>query len=973
MEEMSDQTKSLNILESGNAGKSGKNVKGHKNGRSNGKGKGRKNGVPKAQARVGSQTVVEAEPQAQDHDELAAEPGATQRIETIEAPNGANGSGHSHSNGNGYSNRAAARVAGVRPVKVRLHDGNGLSGHESPVTPYLGEGHFEGEGDEGNVDLVEDAHGDLESEHVNGNGHNGHKARVVAPPTVPAVTARLRDTDITELRLRLKREEWTLTPPQRRGGHKRPLPYFMMRHRNMRSRSRVGHTRAQAAQRRHGNGAGIGKIILALTLVVTIFTTMVGAAGAGGAAMGAAWYIENRLPPVVGPGALNGLQMQTTRIYDRNGVELSEVVDLETGRRQYKSLDEISPLVISATIAVEDATFYTNSGIDIPSIFRAVYINLGGKGSSGASTITQQLVRQVNLPEDERTEVSWNRKIREAIQAVLFTEAYDKDYILEMYLNENYYGNRAYGIEAAALTYFGKSSKDLDLKEAALLAGLPQAPSDYDPFVDWQLARKRQAIVLDLMAKQGMITEADAAKAKGDTIVLRTYKPPLNAPHFVNYVTAYLQSLYGPDVMAAGLVVTTTLDLKVQLAAEKVARDRIEELRRQKATNCSIVIMNPQTGEILAMVGSVDYNDPSIDGQVNVATRERQPGSSFKPITYAAAFEKGWTPGTVLLDSLTAFPNPGQKPYAPKNYDGRDHGWVSVREALGNSYNVPAVKALQYAGIQETIDTAHDMGIQGLNRGLDWYGLSLTLGGGEVTLLDMTTAYSTFANGGTAVPANPILAIQQPGVGIINCNEAYLTADGTCSRQLQKQFGTVRTQALDPRISYMVTDILSDNRARTSAFGPNSPLRLPFTAAAKTGTTDDNRDSWTLGYTPELTVGVWVGNSNNDEMLKVTGAIGAAVVWRNMMTTFYNNPEFVGLVRNSDGSLQEKFVQPEGLIKKSACSNKGTINDFFLAEAPPKGCTTYKDKNTRLGSIPGSSKPKAKPTPLPGIWPPLEP
>lgn len=645
--------------------------------------------------------------------------------------------------------------------------------------------------------------------------------------------------------------------------------------------------------------------------------------------------------------------------------------------RQRLALKDISPLVISATIAAEDAGFYSHPGIEPIAIARAIMINTSGEGQSGASTITQQLVRQTVLTDEEGLERSFQRKIKEAVLAVQMTRVFSKDEILEEFLNQNYYGNRAYGIGAAALTYFGKSAKDLTLGEAALLAGLPQAPSVYDPFVVGSKARARQNIVLNLMLKQGMITDQEATAAKSVEIVLRPYKPPALAPHFVYYVKEYLEKMYPetPNISAAGLKVYTTLDLRVQEAAEKVARERIDELRRQKATNASIVIMKPGTGEILAMVGSVDYNDTSIDGQVNVATRERQPGSSFKPITFATAFKKGWTPGTVVLDTYTAFPNPGQKAYTPKNYDGRDHGYVTVREALANSFNIPAVKAIQYAGVQETIDTAHDMGIQGLNRGLDWYGMSLTLGGGEVTLLDMTTAYSTFANEGIAVAANPLLRIEQSGRGVI-----YEIEDDPKSKG---------NHALDPRISYMITSILSDNRARTPAFGANSPLKTSFPSAAKTGTTDDNRDSWTLGYTPNLTVGVWVGNSNNAEMLKVTGAIGAAVIWNNMMETFYDNEDFVDLVRDKrdkEGKLQREFEQPGQMITASACSAKGGIRDLFLKEAPPKGCTTYKDpkENKQLRAAPSNNttrpatrvparpqtRPRANPTPIPGIGPP---
>ncbi len=559
------------------------------------------------------------------------------------------------------------------------------------------------------------------------------------------------------------------------------------------------------------------------------------------------------------------------------------------------------------------------------------------------------------------------------------TQRYSKYFILEMFLNQNPYGHRAYGIGAAARIYFNKNAKDLTLPEAALLAGLPQAPTANDPIVYPVAAKKRQAYVLDQMVKQGMITEVEAETAKAESVVLNPYKIDIKAPHFVYYVKDYLERKYGPDFADLGLQVYTTLDLKVQDAAQQVAKDRIEEIRRQKATNAAIVLMKPGTGEILAMVGSVDYNDASIDGQVNVATAERQPGSSFKPITYATAFKKGWSPGTVILDALTQFPTgPGQKPYVPNNYDGRDHGWVTVRELLGNSYNIPAVKGLQFAGLQETIDTAHDMGIKGLNRGLDYYGLSLTLGGGEVSLLDMTTAYSTFANGGKAVDANPILRI--------------IDAQGRIVEEIDPN-NVPGNQALDPRIAYMITNILSDNRARTSAFGSNSALRLSFPAAAKTGTTDNNRDSWTIGYTPNLTVGVWVGNSNNAEMQRITGAIGAAVIWNKMMETFHEKDEFVELIKkqNPNGSyqkLQEEFVEPDGLIRVSACSNKGGVTDLFLKESRPKGCINYRDPkgNVQLHSAPSDRPvvrptprpqtqptPKPQPTAIPGILPPIWP
>lgn len=914
------------------------NIETHSNnGSQNGGASGRS--IPQIKARLGSQNVGD---------------GTGSLLSAASHDGHSNGNGHA--NGNGSNGNGSVRLSEVRPIKVRVGNTERLDG-----------------GGTGRL---------------NGNGYDAGVLVASDPSTGRLTTSRLRDTDLKGMRFRLGQEPPVLVPaPSRRASvHKRELPYFLMRHRTVRSRSRVGYTRSQVAAARHGGG-GAAKAALQIGLGMWLLFALLGLSALGAGVAGATLYVSQL--PKVDPTSLaaaiqlNGVAVQTSKIYDRNGVPLYDLVSENTGRREELTLDKVSPLVISATVAAEDSSFYTNVGVDPVAIVRAVAINLSGDGSSGASTITQQLVRQIVLSKDEASEGSFARKIKEAVLAVQLAQTYSKNDIMDLFLNQNYYGHRAYGIAAASLVYFGKSADQLSLSEAALLAGLPQAPTEYDPYIHADLARKRQGYVIDQMLKQDMITEDQAAQAKAQDVVLKPYKLDIKAPHFVYYVKQYLESKYGAKASEAGLKIYTTLDLNVQQAAEQVARDRIDQLRAQKATNAAIVLMKPNTGEILGMVGSVDYNNTAIDGQVNVATAERQPGSSFKPITYVTAFKKGWTPGTVLLDTLTSFPNPGQKPYIPKNYDLKDHGWVTVRESLANSLNIPAVKALQFAGIQETIDTAHDMGIAGLNRGVGWYGLSLTLGGGEVTLLDMTNAYSTFANNGTEVDANPILRIEDAQGRTIYCNTAYLLPDGKCSSTQVKDMADGKP-ALDPRMSYMITDILSDNKARAMEFGLNSPLHTTFPSAAKTGTTDDNRDSWTMGYTPNLTVGVWVGNSNNDEMLKVTGAIGAAVIWNTMMEKFYANPQFVALLGDADGKVQRDFVQPPGLIKTYACSSKGDINDLFLKDAPPKGCTTYKDKNQQVHSAPSNSttrpntspntvpaKPKAKPTPLPGIGPPV--
>lgn len=912
-----------------------KEIDTHKNGSQNGGANGKS--VPQIKVRVGS----------------ASDGHSTDPLPSTPA------NGHSNGNvGNGHVN-GSVRMGEVRPAKVRVGHTERLSGN----------GHANGNGNG--------------TTRLNGNGVSNGTGVLVEPnpSTGRQTTSRLRATDLKGMRFRLGQEPPVLVPAPSRppSVHRRELPYFLMRHRTVRARSRIGYTRSQVATARYGSNGAL-KAVVQLGAAMWMLFLLLGLGAVGAGAAGATWYVSQL--PKVDPNSMadlinkNGVGVQTSKIYARDGTLLYDLVSEDKGRREELTLKDISPLVISATVAAEDSSFYTNAGVDPVAIVRAVAINLRGDGSSGASTITQQLVRQVVLKKEEATESSFTRKIKEAVLAVQLNQTYSKNDIMEMFVNQNYYGHRAYGISAAALIYFGKKANELSLSEAALLAGLPQAPTQFDPYVNKAQAQKRRGYVLDQMVKQDMITQARASDAKQQEVALKPYKVDIKAPHFVYYVKQYLENHYAAGAIDSGLKIYTTLDLNVQSAAEQVARDRIADLRQQRATNAAIVLMKPNTGEILGMVGSVDYNNAAIDGQVNVATAERQPGSSFKPITYVTAFKQGWTPGTVVLDTLTSFPNPGQKPYIPKNYDLKDHGWVTVRESLANSLNIPAVKALQFAGIQNTIDTAHDMGIHGLNRGTGWYGLSLTLGGGEVTLLDMTNAYSTFANNGTEVDANPILRIED--------------AQGRTIYQLHPE-NPGGKPALDPRLSYMITDILSDNKARASAFGLTSPLKTSFPSAAKTGTTDDNRDSWTMGYTPNLTVGVWVGNSNNDEMGKVTGAIGAAVIWHNMMEKFYSTPDFVALLRDANGKIQRDFVQPDGLIKTYACSSKGDINDLFLKESPPKGCTTYKDKNPQLHSAPSSNparpntnsngsngnanpipaKPKARPTPIPGIGPPV--
>jgi membrane peptidoglycan carboxypeptidase len=963
----------------------------------------------------------------------AAQQAATSSVLVIEELDETGSAENGHSNGHSETEEAvSARVAAPAPVKARV-------GQPLDSRPFTGNGNGHGTGifvstnDDGTYDGAYDGNG--YGGNGNGNGHTtgslrrsrlslGRDTVVVAPGTVHPTTGHLRQTDLLKARVRGNGSVSAATmplflpqpqrPPARL--HSRELPYFLMRHRNIRGRSRVGHTRSVSATRRFGSNSPFKAIVIVFLVLTLLAGTLV--AGGMGAGIGGTLMYLNSLPsidpkPLSDAIALNGINVQTTTFYDRNGTPIYEVVDDQWGRREEIPLDKMSQLIIDATLAAEDVEFYSNPGVDIKGIVRAVNINLSGQGTSGASTITQQLARLLLMSPEERAKSSgwdgFNRKLKEMVLAVQLTRKYSKNFILETYLNQIPYGHRAYGIAAAAYTYFGIEAKDLKdkltLPQAAMLAGLPQAPSYYDPFLNYDVAKARQHIVLDLMTKNGMITqeEAEAAKQvdlrKGAAQGLREPRQILHAPHFVYYVKDYIERTRGSDFLDRGYKIYTTLDLGVQDTAQQIAKDRVEEIRRQRASNAAIVIMKPGTGEILAMVGSVDYNDETIDGQVNVAVAERQPGSSFKPITFATAFTKGWSPGTTILDVWTGFPGgAGQKQYTPKNYDGRDHGWVTVREALGNSYNVPAVKGLQFAGIQDTLDMAHNMGIEGLQKGLDYYGLALTLGGGEVTLLDMTTAYSTFANNGWTVGANPILKVVDsegriveaiPGVAEVWPGEVVPLQPDLKEGEVIPGEVAPKAQAMDPRIAYMITSILSDNRARTPAFGANSALRTSFPSAAKTGTTDNNRDSWTLGYTPNLAVGVWVGNSDNSEMNRVTGAIGAAVIWNKVMEDFHSNPDYMNLLRKEgpDGELsklQMEFVEPDGLIRASACNAEGGVTDLFLRESRPKGCVTYKDPkgNVQLHSLPSERprqtqpratprpQPPAPPTPIPGIFPP---
>lgn len=633
-------------------------------------------------------------------------------------------------------------------------------------------------------------------------------------------------------------------------------------------------------------------------------------------------YYSADLPEL---NAVEARQFETTRIYDRNWNLLYEVNDPQTGFRTYRTLDDITDngknmYLVDATVAAEDRTFWSNFGVDPIAIIRGVYITLTGDGRSGGSTITQQLVRQL-YPDTIGTERSLERKLREAIVATQFTQAYSKEEILEMYFNSIYYGNRAYGIDAAARAYFDKEPAELTLPEAALLAGLPQAPSAYDPTVNLAAAKARQRYVLNQMVDADAITREEAEAAWQEVLVIYPRQSAeILAPHWVNYVIGELEARLGAElVYRGGLSVRTTLDINLQQEAERALAEHLETLEPYNADNGAIVAMLPGTSEIVAMVGSRDYYDDSIAGQFNVATSERQPGSAFMPVVYAAAFEQGWSPAQMILDYPVQYSTPGAPTpvFVPQNTTRIHYGAVTAREALARSLNVPAVKTLEFAGIGPTIDLAHQLGVRtGLWRGLDFYGLALALGAGEVSPLELTSTYATFANGGRNLAPNPILEIvARDGETIFNLREA-----------LQDDAGA---QVIRPETAYLISDILSDDDARRPAFGAGSPLEFPeledIPVAVKTGTSFDWFDNWTVGYTPNLVIGVWVGNSANLPLRELDGVVGAAPIFHDLMVTAHSGDFDATLGGVRERPIERAFAEPEGLIPVDVCLATGGL------------------------------------------------
>ncbi len=654
--------------------------------------------------------------------------------------------------------------------------------------------------------------------------------------------------------------------------------------------------------------------------------------------------------PSVSNLQLRASQFETTRILDRNGDTLYEISDPNAGRRTYVPLNEISPYLVAATLSTEDKDFYTHGGFDPLAILRAFWQNItSGETVSGASTITQQLARALLFTPEERGQRTYLRKVREALLSAEIERRYSKDKILELYLNEIYYGNLSYGVEAAAETYFGKSAGQLTLAEAAFLAGLPQAPSVYDIYTNRDVTLVRyQTVIMGMLAlsternciyvsnapDQVCVEGAAAASAIQD-IKNQTFTPPITImryPHWVQYIRTLLEDRFDPQtIYRSGFTVYTTLDPDMEDAAQQSVTAQVAALADKHVTDGALVAIKPSTGEILAMVGSPDFYNDANAGQINMAVSPtRQPGSSIKPFTYLAAFEKGWTASTLIWDVPSEFPPSGlpndpNPVYVPNNFDHKFHGPLTVREALANSYNIPAVKTLQFVGVYDDPNTpqkdgltgmAERMGITSLTR--DDYGLSLTLGGGEVSLLEMTGGYAVIANGGLRVPPVAIMKI--------------VDFQGNVKYQYEPPAGD---QVIGPEHAFLMSSILSDNSARTPVFGPNSIVNLPFQVAVKTGTSNDSRDNWTLGYTPDLAVGVWVGNADYSPMENTTGVTGAGPIWAEFMTYAINR---------LTGGNPTSFVRPAGIEEHTICTVSGTQpsqwcpsqrEEYFAPGQPP--------------------------------------
>jgi len=696
-------------------------------------------------------------------------------------------------------------------------------------------------------------------------------------------------------------------------------------------------------RRRHRKqGGGLLALRFAMIgLMALLFSAM--AFSLLGIVVGAGVYasLTSDLPSAEEIGRRSVESFETTRIYDRTGQHLLlEIIPNEGGRRTEVPLSQIPAHLRNATIAMEDKTFYTNPvGINIEGVARAAWGEISGEYAGGGSSIPQQLIRNVIMTPEERMERSYERKLKEMVLAYELTRRYPgiegRDKILEWYLNTIFYGHFAYGVEAAAQTYFHKHVQDLTLAEAAMIVPLGQRPA-LNPIDHPDEAKKRQEIVLDQMYLQGYITSEEALAAKQERIVVAPPSFDIVAPHYVLYVRQLLEERYGTDaVYGGGLQVISAVDLDVQQNAERIVREGVEAIREKyNANNAAAVVMNTKTAEIIALVGSADYFDKAIDGEVNMALVRRQPGSSFKPYVYATAFAQGYTPATMIMDVRTSFTTPdNQPPYVPENYTRTYNGPVLLRQALACSLNIPAVAMAQKVGIDKVVATARAMGINTLTEAN--YGLSLALGGKEINLLENVVGYSVFANGGYML-GDPIPPERfKPGFRQLD-PVAILKVTDAKGNVLYEYKEPHKQKVISPEVSFLITDILSDNEARTPELGPNSALLLKNRpAAAKTGSTNNFHDAWTMGFTPQYVVGVWAGNSDYTEMKNAPGSRTAAPIWNAIMEYLHQDLPV------------EAFVRPPGL--------KTAIIDRVSGKLPTQYSPSTRQEVFIEGTVPAVS------------------
>lgn len=706
-------------------------------------------------------------------------------------------------------------------------------------------------------------------------------------------------------------------------------------------RPRRGHSPSSARTKRSAVARGRrGRRLLRLALIVTGGLLLLAVAATTFLAV-TGWVVYERNASQLGDiTQLLNQNLGAAKIYDRHGTILYEFEDREQGLHEKVTLANVSPWVVRATISTEDASFYNNPGINFRGLLRAGVENFfPGRGEflqgSGGSSITQQLVKNVLIPEEDRYERSVDRKVKEAVLAVEITRRYSKDQIIEWYLNEIYYGNRAYGIGAAAERYFGTSAAKLTLGQASLMAGIPQAPVAYDPLINLEAAKARQNQVLELMVRHGQATAAEAAAARTEPLAFIERGPNTNikAPHWVFYIQELLLQKFGEAaVYRGGLRVTTTLDLDLQDQGTAMVDKWITEFESQNCGchNGSLVAIDNVNGQILAMVGSRDFFRKDIQGENNNAIAIKQPGSALKPAVYLSAFLKGWSPGTIVWDVAKQYPNPGGKPFVPVGPGPGYLGPVTVRQSLGASLNAPAVAAAAYATVPGVIDTAHKLGIGTLNDPEN-YGVSIATGGANVTLLDMTYMYSTIANGGVIVgePAAEGRARRMDPVALLK------VTDGR-GRNLYEFRAARREQAVPAAHTYLITNILSDDSARAPTYSPGLfGLRDGRPIAAKTGTQQgfeisQIRSTWNFGYVPDLSVGVWVGNADGALVRNISSASSSLQIWREFMQYAVDKLEIP----------PKPFPAPPGLVRAGitvpGSNGCRTVQDLYVAGLAPR-------------------------------------